>query len=365
MLPAQSNPYLRTWVFILLLALAAGLLAYATKFRAQDTTAPALVVPTPPVATQAEVVTREYAQAQVAKNMYVPLLLDDSSLLTAQVAQLALWRVGGVVVFGKQISWAQAEQLEAELAKYPDWQPEILVDHEGGIVQRYSGAGFTKLPSWQSLCELSSEKRRELLTTSLAELKTVGVTMVLAPMVDLGENNKVLGTRLCSADSQVVVAAASDYIEVARSLDVTPVLKHYPGLGGTTLDTHQSLEALDPSTAEITVFSTLLEKYPDIPVMVAHVAIASDDPTKPCSLSAACIGALKKTFPKVQVISDALEMGGAKQGDSLTTTARKALVAGNDYLLFGSPVTMEEIEVVLRELTDEYQRSPAFALLLQ
>ena len=176
--------------------------------------------------------------------------------------------------------------------------------------------------------------------------------MVLAPMLDLGEKNSVLGTRLCSADPKVVVAAASDYILAARGVGIEPVLKHYPGIGGADLDTHKELPVIDPSLEEITVFSDVLDKFPDLAVMVGHVAIASRDPDTACSLSKKCIAAVTDSFPKVKIMSDALEMGGAKQDDTLSNTAKRALEAGNDYLLFGSPVTMDEIAVVLKDLTD-------------
>ena len=342
-------------MFIVLLALAAGILGYITQFRdpvAQDVRVEK-TIDGKPDSTQENIVTQEFAQAQIAKYVYAPLTLDSEHDLAEQVQQLATWRVGGIVVFGSQVSLAEAQQLQDELKKFPDWRPEIMVDHEGGTVQRYSGVGFSKLPSWQALCAQTSVERKKLLRESLQELRAVGITMVLAPMVDLGEENAVLGTRLCSADADVVVAAASDFISVAQEVGIRSVIKHYPGLGKTIVDSHKKLEAIDPSEEEIGVFSQLLEIYPDLSVMVGHIAIASKDPETPCSLSKPCIGALKESFPKVQVISDALEMGGAKQDDSLANTARKALEAGNDYLLFGSPVTLEEIGVVLGELADD------------
>ena len=347
------SPYFRTQVFIILLALLAGILAYITRFRSSSNQGvPELATPAPTDTSQTAVVTKEYAQAQVAKLLYVPVLLGDSDALSEQVAQLATWRVGGIVIFGKQITLVEAEALTTELAKYPEWQPEILVDHEGGTVQRLSGAGFTKLPSWQALCALPKRERRALLATSLQELRDVGVTMVLAPMVDLGEKNRVLGTRLCSADPKVVVAAAGDYITAARAVGIEPVLKHYPGIGSANLDTHEELPVIDPRLEEITVFSDVLEEFPDLAVMVGHVAIASKDPNIACSLSKECIAALTDSYPQAHIISDALEMGGAKRDDTLTNTAKRALEAGNDYLLFGSPVTMEEIGVVLSDLAD-------------
>ncbi len=347
----RLSPQTRIRIFIALLALTAGILAYVTKFRPQSTAEMAPEAPMEMVEDQATIVKKEYSQAQVAKLLYVPLLLDDLDVLSDQVAQFAAWNVGGVVVFGSQITLAEAEAFTAELAKYPEWRPEVLVDHEGGTVQRLSGMGFTKLPSWQALCALSQVERRALLEISLQELRAVGVTMVLAPMVDLGEKNQVLGTRLCSDDPEVVVAAASDYIQVARAVGIEPVLKHYPGIGSAELDTHEALPAIDPSLEEVAVFSDLLDEFPDLVVMVGHVAIASRDPDLPCSLSSKCIAALTDSYPNVRIMSDALEMGGAKQDKTLSETAQLALEAGNEYLLFGSPVTMEEISVVLEDLT--------------
>ncbi|MDA1079792.1 MAG: hypothetical protein O2840_03865 [bacterium] len=348
----QLSPQLRIRIFLVLLAGIAVILAYVTRFRnPANEASPVVLEPSPSPISQAEVATKEYSQAQIAKLIYAPLTLGESDTLTEDVAGLAALHVGGVVLFGTKVTVEEVNAFAAELEQFPEWQPEILVDHEGGVVQRLSGTGFTRLLSWQAVCALPQVERVAVLESSLQELKDVGVTMVLAPMVDVGTKNPVLGTRLCSSDPDVVVAAASDYIEVARAVGIEPVLKHYPGIGSAELDTHKELPVIDPSLEEIAVFSQLLEKFPDLTVMVGHVAIAGRDPSTPCSLSKPCIAALTESYPQVRILSDALEMEGAKQERTLSETAKLALEAGNDYLLFGNPVTMEELEAVISEVT--------------
>lgn len=160
MLPKPS-PVWRVRIFILLLAVAAGLLAYTTQFRRGEAVDVALQAQPQQQPSRAEIATKEFSLAQVAQHMYVSFVMGDQDEIAAQVEQFAAWNIGGIVVFGSNISAEQAQVLTSELAKHPAWQPEILVDHEGGLVQRFSGTGFTRLPAWQVLCTLSATERRE------------------------------------------------------------------------------------------------------------------------------------------------------------------------------------------------------------
>jgi len=230
----------------------------------------------------------------------------------------------------------------------------LMVDHEGGTVQRLNGEGFTKLPSWQEICSLPEDEQIELLGDSFAELKEVGINMVLAPVVDLGPSS-VLKSRVCSDDPGVVVAAAKRFIAQAKKYGIQPVLKHYPGLGTAGFDSHKAFKTIQPTENDLKVFSDLFDIYPDLSVMIAHVGIAKQESDLPCSLSASCIGSIKKLYTDAYIISDALEMKGAlKLPDgserSLSQATKMAMSAGTDLLLYGSPVSYDDINTVLNDL---------------
>lgn len=356
MLRKNNSPYLRTWIFIFLLALTTVIVGLATRYYQEK-------YPVLPVLTGVEEAISDTdatpsakisTETPVAEKMAVPLIIDSDRDLAADVAWMAERKFGVIVVFGINITKKQAMALKDELSLYPDWHPGLIIDHEGGTVQRYSGEGFTKLPSWQELCALPEDEQVRLLSESFADLKEVGINMVLAPVVDLGPS-PVLKSRVCSSDPKIVVAAAKRFIAQARKYNIQPVLKHYPGLGSAGFDSHKAFEIIQPTENDLQVFSELLDIYPDISVMIAHVGIANQKSDLPCSLSASCINSIKKLYPDAYIISDALEMRGALEISNetertLSQATEMAIDAGVNLLLYGSPVSYEEIDVVLNDL---------------
>ncbi|PIY80972.1 MAG: hypothetical protein COY80_00170 [Candidatus Pacebacteria bacterium CG_4_10_14_0_8_um_filter_42_14] len=356
MLRKNNSPYLRTWIFIGLLALTAVIVGFATRYYQEKYPLPsALAEPMIQESEEVEeVVASSSTELPLSQKMAVPLLIDSDHNLTSDLAWMAERKFGAITIFGTNISKDQMNSVSNQLALYPDWNPLLIVDHEGGTVQRLSGEGFTKLPSWQELCTLPEEEQVSLLDASFSELKEVGINMVLAPVVDLGPS-PVLKSRACSSDPKVVVAATKRFIAQAKKYNIQPVLKHYPGLGTAKFDSHKSFEVIQPTEADLQVFSDLLDLYPDLSVMIAHVGIANQESDLPCSLSSSCINSLKTLYPDTYIISDALEMKGALElpdgsERSLSEATEMAMSAGVDLLLYGSPVSYEEIDAVLNEL---------------
>lgn len=153
----------------------------------------------------------------------------------------------------------------------------VSVDEEGGQVQRL-GALIGDLPSAGELAAtLSPEEVREVFVEHGTKVRELGITMDFAPVVDLagGEliSDNAIGDRAFSDDPQVVTDYGRAVAEGLLEAGVTPVIKHFPGHGHATGDSHHAsvstppLEALGP---DLQPFGEL-SQIPGVAVMVGHM----------------------------------------------------------------------------------------------
>lgn len=301
----------------------------------------------------------------VTRMLAVPYTVDatDPASESAQLEFIQKHKPGMVVLFGSRIASSSAklavQQIKLAYAG-AGYEPIIAVDHEGGTVQRLSGTGFTKLPSWQVLCHQDRQERLDTLIQSAQELQAVGVNMVFAPVLDLGTSASPLGTRICSNDATLTASAATDFVNAFLRSNITSVVKHYPGIGTTTRDLHDSPDVIE-GTAEQSLFNAVLSSTQNIGVMSAHVLVEEVAEDKPCSLSLDCLYALGIDHPQALILADALEMSAARfdtenptQERRLPDVATDAVMAGNHVLIFGPTTTQSELEAVVERLKTEY-----------
>lgn len=317
-----------------------------------------------------------------------------SSTNSAQKEVDGLTEVPGVFTLtGRQVSALQAEQainfldsvlnLPSITQALPELtnderallKPLIAVDHEGGTVQRLSGEGMTVIPSAQEQCALSKEELNALVLRTARELQGVGVDVVYAPVVDLAVNHPVLKTRVCSSDPNIVKGFAEQWIVALQSHNITPVIKHYPGIGQTTTDLHRNPDRIEFNPVEHSVFVSLLNKFPRAGVMSSHVVIGDQQVSQdivftqnvPCTVSTECMLLLPESADQLR-FTDALEMASAQgfvqfnNGEvvSLEQLAIAAIHAGHTTLVFDASISAERTNELVSRLSDEYQRSPAF-----
>lgn len=333
------------------------------------------------------------AKQKILQLIALPVVLDKNNDNTSELASwLAKHPVGIITLFGNKLDASLAQQAISQLratyqANIP--QPLIAVDHEGGSVQRLSGVGFSVLPAWKDICEgnLSQQEIDQLYEKSAQELFETGVNIVFAPVVDLQRPSGVLANRACSDDQDKVVAMSSRFIYAFAKHNIMSTIKHFPGIGGASKDLHfaSAKTALQPAEAD--VFLNILNQYPNIGVMTAHVGLLEVPFTSPCSLTPVCLSALRADFPEAVIFSDALEMQSAlnyatelnnlikKEKQQLSTEtlpkldkvsdlaliAKQAVVAGNDVLVFGPAVTVLEMQTVVDYLVEEYDLDSDFA----
>lgn len=133
--------------------------------------------------------------------------------------------------------------------------PMICVDQEGGKVRRLKESlGFAPLPSAKDYAQLPKQQRLEILKRSFAEMKQLGIDWILGPVVDILYNpaSPDIGVydRSFSERAEIVMECALEWCEVARDLELELCLKHYPGLGSATVNSHWELTELEGAREE-------------------------------------------------------------------------------------------------------------------
>lgn len=272
---------------------------------------------------------------------------------------------GFVTIFGSEvdsIDVAKLQELYPQDSIFPIW---TAVDHEGGTVQRLSGAGFTKLPSWQDLCGQESSQSASLIDKSAQELAQVNIDVVFAPVVDISNRSPVLKTRICSDDPQIIVANATQFIDTFSQAGILPVIKHFPGIGETSKDLHQAFDQVDVSPTQASIYRSILSLYPQIGVMVSHVGVTNQFADIPCSLSSDCVGELGSNYPDTLIFSDALDMKSAAHNPDgkdfpLVDVVMEAVEAGDQVLVFSDGVTLDQLNQIKTAMVNRYQTDSYF-----
>lgn len=257
--------------------------------------------------------------------------------------------VGGAILFARNFDADSQEQLASLVAEIRDSNPGALIatDHEGGGVQRFVGAGFTQLPAPASLAaaaesdwESALAQARDLGWLAAAELRSVGIDLSLAPVVDLaGGANSVLAGRCLGEDPERVFALAEAVIDGMKEAGMAAVAKHFPGHGGVTADSHEELP-VDPRTLEqfelrdLLPYRRLIEKQKLDGIMAAHLLVPDVDEASVCYsefwLRRYLRGVLGFTGA---IVADDLDMEGAAGAGDLADRASIAVASGCDFVL--------------------------------
>ena len=278
--------------------------------------------------------------------------------------------LGGVILFDYSCqtrqydnnidSPAQVRDLCGEISALPS-HPLVFIDQEGGLVRRLKeGRGFQPLPSAREFNLLPPEARREIIAASLAELRQLGIHYNFAPVIDVDYNpdNPNIGKikRSFSADIAEVEANALLVDEAAREARVGLCLKHFPGIGGANVDSHQDFMdisgALPPEQEEL--FYALAPKMFGDAVLVSHAIVRPWDAANPMTLSPAGLGRLRRRLPETLLITDDMQMQGLQKALGTRAASLQALKAGIDMLCIGNNLFDQEREMA--EIADSIER---------
>ena len=300
---------------------------------------PSVTAPPDPLAACLSAAAALSPRDRLAQRLVVGVDVADPE---AVVATVRATQVGGIFIGGN----ATALLRNQALAKVQDASRTPLavsVDDEGGRVQRIDGLDGP-LPSARRMAARSTpEQVRELAQTRGKALAARGVTVDFAPVVDVGRQpaNSVIGDRAFSDDPTVVVRYAGAFADGLRAADVLPVLKHFPGHGHASGDSHEG-RVTTPALADLRAtdlrpYAELLKAGP-VAVMVGHLDVPGLTDVLPTSLTPATYALLRDDygFDGLVVTDDLGAMKAVTGTFTLPEAVRKALAAGSDQALWSS-----------------------------
>ena len=285
--------------------------------------------------------------------------VDEQSAIYRDIADLG---IGGVILFEYDVplkkrdrnigSPEQVAALTSTLQGWADIPLLIGIDQEGGIVNRLKERyGFPKSVSAGYLGELNEpDSTRFYADQTASVLSDIGINLNFAPVVDLNldPDNPIIGgiERSFSADPETVVQHAAIVIKSHQEKGVMTALKHFPGHGSSSQDTHLGLVDVSDTwqDSELQPYRALIDSGLVHSVMTAHVVNRQLDPAGISStLSNAVIeGVLRKGMGYDNVVfSDDLQMGAIRKQYGLETVVRMAVDAGVDVMTFGNNLEYE------------------------
>ncbi|MBK8083791.1 MAG: glycoside hydrolase family 3 protein [Devosia sp.] len=305
--------------------------------------------------------------------------VGDKSVKAA-IAEIASGGIGGVMFLKTNVkSRAAVEAMNAAFrAAAPDVVPFITLDQEGGLVERLTKAvGFTEIADAATIAARHTPAEARPIYDKLARgVAAWGFNVNFAPVVDLAVNpeNQVIAKfgRAYGRTGSVVAAYAAEVVAAHHAAGLVTSLKHFPGHGSSTADSHEGFVDITRSwtDAELDPYRNLIGAgYADM-VMVGHLIDTEVDPTgAPASLSAPWIeGVLRGDlgFAGV-VITDDLEMGAIRDHYNLQQTVIGAVRAGVDVLLFSNTAKPraslgDEVRAIL---VAEAGRDPGFRVRIE
>jgi beta-N-acetylhexosaminidase len=253
-------------------------------------------------------------------------------------------RPWGFILFKRNVETPEQVALLVRELRESVGQPDapVLIDQEGGRVQRLGpphwpvyppGAVFGRLYDIEPALGLGAARLSARLIA--ADLLEVGVTVDCLPLADVPVEgaDAVIGNRAYGSEPQKVAAIARAVTEGLQQGGILPVLKHIPGHGRATADTHFRLPEVDTSKAELerTDFAAF-QPLADLPMaMTAHVVFSALDPAHPATTSATIIE---------QVIRGVIGFQGLLMSDDVSMNALAGSIAERTQAIIGAGCDM-------------------------
>lgn len=274
----------------------------------------------------------------------------DAAVQATDTTREALeqYPVGGIIFFSQNIeSEEQLRVMLANLKSYSRYPLYLGVDEEGGTqVARVANSGVIEVPVFPDMSVIGEtgdpQKACEVGSTIGGYLRDLGFNLDFAPVADVLTNpgNTVIGSRSFGSDAALVSEMVAAEVKGLREKDVSPVLKHFPGHGGTGEDSHNETAILDKSAQELRSteflpFKAGIEAGADV-IMVGHISVPqlTGDNT-PAVLSETVIQDYLRGelgYENV-IITDAMNMGAIVNYYDADEAVVTALKAGVDMIL--------------------------------
>lgn len=271
--------------------------------------------------------------------------------------------VGGIIYFEKNADDAlQLTEMISNTQSFSKIPLFIGVDEEGGAVRRLGKNEILGMTEVGDMADIGKKKDTilayETAKTIAREIKEFGFNVDFAPVCDVLTNseNTVVSRRSFGSDKDIVSKMSLSFVYGLQDNGVSACLKHFPGHGGTSGDTHDGYSENSGAKEDILkneteAFRAGIENGCDF-VMTGHISIPSiTESGIPCSLSDKVVKDILKDefgFEGI-VITDALNMGAIKDNYSVADSAVMAISAGNDMILMPENVS-EAFEAIKQNI---------------
>ena len=282
----------------------------------------------------------------------------------AFVRESAPW---GLIVFKRNVETpAQVGRLAASFREAAGRDAAVLVDQEGGRVQRLGpphwpayppGAAYGRIYDWDPAAGLTAARLGAHLIA--ADLRAVGIDVDCLPIADVpvAGADPVIGDRAYGDTADKVAAIARAVADGLQAGGVLPVLKHIPGHGRATADSHGVLPRVDTDRATLVATDfAAFGPLSDLPLgMTAHIVYSAIDPIAPATTSVTLVRDVIRGLLQFRglLMSDDISMGALS--GSIEARSRAAIAAGCDLVLHcnGKLDEMQAVASAVPMLTGE------------
>jgi beta-N-acetylhexosaminidase len=252
------------------------------------------------------------------------------------------YKVGAIVLFQRNVE--SADQLRdlvnslQEIARSAGYKQGlfIAIDQENGLVTRVKPPIAPQLPGGMALGATGDASNAYKIACATSEtLKSFGINMNYGPIADVNSEpkNPVIGVRSPSDNPEVVGKFVSEQIRGFKDSGIASCVKHFPGHGDTSVDSHYGLPEISKSMAEIRAcelvpFKRAIDEGAES-VMTAHIKLSGISEELPASLSPFAMGLLRNELGfNGLIVSDCLEMDGVRGPYGTEKAAVMALKVG-------------------------------------
>ena len=271
--------------------------------------------------------------------------IDGTSINKESQQLIEHYQIGGIIFYANNVDTPdQTVQFANNLKVANQNNPLPLftsIDQEGGRVARLPKQ-VAKLPTSATIGKTNDPDYAFNIGRILGkQLTQFGFNMNFAPVLDVNSNpnNPVIGDRSFSADPKIVSTLGIQTMNGIEEEHVIPVVKHFPGHGDTSIDSHLELPKVHKTLQqleqlELIPFKKAIEADTDV-VMVAHILLPQLDETYPASMSAPIITDLLREQLGFNglVMTDDMTMKAITNHYGIAQAAVQSVKAGSDVIL--------------------------------
>ncbi|MBQ7907887.1 MAG: glycoside hydrolase family 3 C-terminal domain-containing protein [Elusimicrobiaceae bacterium] len=285
-------------------------------------------------------------QEKLAQTLTVFVDIDSAEIFRPVIES---GKVGGVLIQWGNYSLAQTQALITKLqswaAKSPHKIPLLIsIDYEGGTVYTPITLGFDYLPTNMMLSAADDEEGAATIAYLAGlELKRAGVHINFSPVLDVNSNphNPIIGVRSFGSDPANVTKMGLSLMNGFKAAGIVSVVKHFPGHGDTSVDSHYQVPIVKASYQEleqthIAPFAQAV-KHGVQGVMTSHIIYPALDSKNIATFSKPIVQDLlrEQLGYKGLVVTDSLDMKAATNFCTIANCAVRALNTGSDLILLG------------------------------